>query len=232
MLQSTFQSSNEWRALRLGGLLAAALTLTGCFDFEQTLTIDGNGTGSFEVMLRMDPAFQDARDDDQILPEQVNPVEISRGVRDGQFVQEEKVLFNDLSELQVQNEDLSITSKGSTFFGLGPKQLTLVRRLENHGADDEFGLMRNLFQDRYYTFTANLPGWVDQAYPVDLGAVSIEPEVRGSTVSWHVPMARAVSARELEFRVDFRAYSNVDAVVAAQRLDDRLVQFAPGFGTR
>lgn len=215
------------RLALVGGL---CLALGGCFDLKHTLTVSGDGTGSFAVMMRTDPAFQDARDEDQILPPQKSPVEISRGVRDGQYVQEEKTIFNSLDKLQVQNEDLSITNQGNTFFGLGPKRLTLIRRMENNGAEDDFGVMRNLFQDRTYTFIANLPGWIDQAYPVEIGEEIIEPTIRGSTVMWEIPMGRAVSVRSMEFRVDFRAYYKIEAVSAAKRLEDSLLQVAPGLG--
>ena len=218
---------------QLGRVTAAALLclgLAGCFDFEQTFTLKNNGSGAFEVMLRMDPAFQDALEEDQILPPQENPVEVSRGVQNGQFVQEERVLFNGLGELKTRNETLSITNNGSTFFGFGPKKLSLVRLVENEGAsDDGFGLMRSLFQDRYYVFTANLPGWIDQAHPVEVGSEAIEAEVKGSTVTWQIPMAKAVSAEALEFKVDFRAYLEIDAVVSAERVDGGLAQLAPGF---
>jgi hypothetical protein len=211
------------RPARAAAALVLALGLAGCFDFEQRLTIKSSGAGRLEVMLRMDPAFKGALDNETLLGEQASPVEVTREVKDGQYVQTEKVAFNKLPELRVRNETLSITNEGTTFFGIGPKKLMLRRVVDNGGGDsDSLGVMRGVFQDRVYTFAVTVPGWIEKAYPVAVGGEAINPVIDGATVKWVVPMAKALSTASLDYRVDFRSYMDIEGSATAQRVDGKL----------
>jgi hypothetical protein len=203
--------------------LAFALGLAGCFDFDQHLTIKGSGAGALEVTLRTDPALKSTFENETILGAQASPVEVSREIKNGQYVQKEKVTFNALPALRVRNETLSITNEGTTFFGLGPKKLSLRRVVDNGGADtDSFGLMRGVFADRVYSFSVTLPGWIAKAYPLTVGGEAIQPTTEGATIKWQIPMAKALSAGTLDFRVDFRSYMDIQGNVTAQRVDGDL----------
>lgn len=198
----------------------AALALAGCFDLEQDLDIKGSGAGSFEVSLRIDPTFKDALQNETLLGAQKAPVEVTRSVKNGQYIQDERVTFNSLSELRLPNETLSIVSNGAELFGVGPKDLTLTRTVENAGADSSSAsVMRTVFADRTYTFKLSLPGWIGRAYPLVIGDEQIAPQVNGSTVTWQIPMARAVTASQLVYKVDFYAFMNIQGNVTAQRVD-------------
>ena len=219
MLHVDFVRGARRTGLRLLAVFAC-LTLAGCFDLEQDLNIKGSGAGSFEVTLRVDPAFKDALQNETILGAQKAPVEVTREVKDGQYVQNERVTFNSLSELRLPNETLSIVNHGSELFGVGPKDLTLTRVVENSGADTtSAAMMRTVFSDRTYTFKVSLPGWIGRAYPVVLGDEQIAPQVNGSTVTWQIPMARAVLASELVYKVDFYAFVNIEGNVTAERVE-------------
>ena len=210
----------------------ASFTLAGCFDLEQDLTVKGSGAGSFVVTLRMDPTFKDALQNETMLGAQKAPVEVTRAVKDGQYVQTERVTFNSLSELELPNETLSIVSNGAELFGVGPKDLTLTRKIENAGADsNSSGMMRTVFADRTYTFKASLPGWIGKAYPLTIGDEQIAPQVNGSTVSWQIPMSKAITAKELVYKVDFYAFMKIDGNVTAQRVTNPVSNIIPGAGT-
>ncbi len=218
MLHSKFARGARGIGLRLVAALAC-LTLAGCFDLEQDLTIKGSGAGAFQVTLRIDPAFKDALQNETILGAQKAPVEVTRTVKNGQYVQKERVTFNSLSELRLPNETLSIVSNGAELFGVGPKDLTLTRTVENAGANSSSAtMMRTVFADRTYTFKVSLPGWIGKAYPLVIGDEQIAPQVNGSTVTWQIPMARAVSASELVYKVDFYAFMGIDGNVTAERV--------------
>lgn len=224
------QFSGVSRALRFACAALLCTLLSACFDFEQDLTIKGSGAGAgaLEITLRMDPAFRGALETETIMGEQMAPVEVKREVKDGQYVQNERVTFNSLSELRLQSETLSIVNQGSTVFGIGPKKLSLTRKVENDGADPtSFSMMRTLFADRTYTFSVKVPGWIGKAYPLIVGAEQVAPKVSGSTVSWTIPMARAMSTRELIYRVDFLAYMDVEGNVTAERVPERMRGMEP-----
>ncbi|HXZ67507.1 MAG TPA: hypothetical protein VEH07_02860 [Alphaproteobacteria bacterium] len=210
----------------------ACFALAGCFDLEQDLTVKGSGAGDFQVTLRIDPAFKDALQNETILGAQKAPVEVTRTVKEGQFVQKERVTFNSLSELRLPNETLSIVSNGAEFFGVGPKDLTLTRKVENAGADaSSAGIMRTVFADRTYTFKVSLPGWIGKAYPLQIGDEQVSPQVNGSTVSWQIPMSKAITANELIYKVDFYAFMNIRGNVTAERVNNPVSNIIPGAGT-
>ncbi len=218
------------KPVRAVAALVLALGLSGCFDFEQHLTIRGSGAGQLELKLRMDPAFKGALDNETLMGPQAAPVEVKREVKDGQYVQTEKVSFNKLPELRVRNETLSITNDGPTLFGLGPKKLTLRRIVDNGGADeDSAGVMRGVFADRVYVFSVTLPGWIAKAYPVTVNGEAINPTIDGSTVKWTVPMAKALTSASLDYRVEFRAYMDIEGNATAQRVDGDLGLPVQGF---
>ena len=218
-------------ALRLIAAISC-LTLVGCFDLEQDLTVKGSGAGDFQVTLRIDPAFKDALQNETILGAQKAPVEVTRSVKDGQYVQKERVTFNSLSELRLPNETLSIISNGAELFGVGPKDLTLTRKVENSGADaSSAGMMRTVFADRTYTFKVSLPGWIGKAYPLTVGDEQVTPQVNGSTVSWQIPMSKAITANELIYKVDFYAFMNIQGNVTAERVNNPVSNIIPGAGT-
>jgi hypothetical protein len=217
------------RPARAAVALLFALGLAGCFDFDEHLTLKGSGGGQLELMLRTDPSLKGAFDDKTLLGQQATPVEVTREVKDGQYIQREKVTFNKLPELRVRNETLSVTNEGATFFGIGPKKLTLRRIIDNGGADpDSFGVMRGVFQDRVYTYAVTLPGWIEKAYPLVVNGEAINPVIDGATVKWQVPMAKAISAKRLDYRVDFRSYMDIDANLTAQRVDGDLDDLPTG----
>ena len=218
-------------AAKMGAAVGCFL-LAGCFDLEQDLAIKGSGAGSFEVTLRIDPALKDALQNETIIGPQKAPVEVTRTVKDGQYVQKERVTFNSMSELRLPNETLSIVSRGAELFGVGPKDLTLTRKIENAGADSSSAsLMRTVFADRNYTFKASLPGWIAKAYPLTIGDDQFTPQVNGSTVTWTIPMSRAVTASELLYKVDFYAYMNIQGNVTAERVNGPMSSAIPSAGT-
>lgn len=206
---------------RAGAALALALGLTGCFDFEQHLILKGSGGGRLEVKMRTDPSFKGAFENETLLPAQAQPIEVTREIKDGQYVQTETAPFNALSELRVESEDLTLTNNGNTFFGVGPKKFTLKRIVASDGENGDTGAVGAAFQDRVYVFSATIPGWIDKAYPLLVGNESVKPTTDGATVKWVIPMSQAIAAGRLEYRVDFFSYMNVTGTVSAQRVEGK-----------
>jgi hypothetical protein len=218
-----------WRAWRPFVGLLLCVGLAGCFDIEQDLTVEGSGAGALEVTLRIDPTFKGALENETILGDQVAPVVVKREVKDGQYVQDERVTFNAISDLKLPNGTLSIVNNGSTFLGIGPQRLTLTRTIENSAAGpNSYAVMRNVFSDRTFTIKISVPGWIARAYPMTVAGQTVSPQVGGSTVTWQVPMARALSEPNLIYRIDFLAYMSIDGNVTAQRAPDRFDSVASG----
>jgi hypothetical protein len=158
--------------------------------------------------------------------EQKKPVTVTREVVDGQYVQTETVAFDKLSDLRVQDETLSISNSGATFFGVGPKKFTLSREVDNDGADPTSSTMLGtLFTSRIYTFKVTVPGWVDKAYPLEVGAEQVEPTIDGATISWQIPMARAMSVKKLVYKIDFFSYMDVTGTETAERVPSTIKGF-------
>jgi hypothetical protein len=212
-------------AVRALCALALATGLTGCFDYEQQLTLKGSGGGTLEVRLRIDPAFKGGLETETLLPPQLVPIEVTREIKDGQYVQSEKVSFKALSELRVHSETLSISNRGATLFGVGPRQLTLHNVVDS-GSEDigSFGPFGGPFQDRIYAFTVTIPGWIQKAHPLLVGNESVAPVINGASVTWRIPMAQALTASRLEYRLDFLAYMDISTEVIAQRVDGEFIK--------
>ncbi|MFO1187949.1 MAG: hypothetical protein U1E87_11175 [Alphaproteobacteria bacterium] len=218
------------RLARAAAALALAFGLTGCFDFEQHLILKGSGAGRLEVKLRIDPAFKGAFENQTLLPAQAQPIDVTREIKDGQYVQTEKASFNSLSDLRVENEDLTLINNGTTFFGVGPKKFSLRRAVASGDGAEDMGAAGAAFQDRVYVFSVTIPGWVEKAYPLVVGNEAVKPKTEGATVTWTIPMSQAVAARRLEYRVDFFSYMNVTGTISAQRVEGKPIgmPFASG----
>lgn len=210
------------RLARAAAALAVALGLAGCFDYEQHLILKGSGAGRLEAKLRIDPAFKGAFENQTLLPPQAQPIEVTREIKDGQYVQTERASFNALSELRLESEDLSITNNGTTFFGVGPKKITLRRSVDS-GEDDMSGAGA-AFQGRVYVFAVTVPGWIDKAYPLLVGNEAVKPKTEGATVTWTIPMSQALTTQRLEYRVDFFSYMNLSGTLSAQRVEGKPVR--------
>ncbi len=189
------------RPARAAVALLFALGLAGCFDFEEHLTIKGSGGGQTPGhAANGSVAARCIRGQDA--PRPAGNTRRSHAGGKGRPVHPEgKGHLQQVPELRVRNETLSITNEGSTFFGIGPKKLTLRRIIDNSGADpDSLGVMKGVFQDRTYTYTVTLQGWIEKAYPVVVNGEAINPIVDGATVKWQIPMAKAISAARLDYR--------------------------------
>jgi hypothetical protein len=204
------------RPVRIGLALLACLGLAACFDYEQDLTIRGSGAGTLQVSISTDPAYKDSLGNDAAIGDQAAQVETKTEMRDGRFVQVETASFNKLSDLELANQTLSIINNGAWLWGIGPKDLTFTGEVDNSGADPTaLGVVQAMFADHSFTYKVTLPGWVTKAYPLSIGGKEIKPVQNGTTITWTVPMARALTTRKLVYKADFLAFMDVPGNVTS-----------------
>jgi hypothetical protein len=220
------------RGTRAGLALLACIGLAACFDYEQDLTIRGSGAGTLKVSISTDPTYKDSLGDDAALGDQTARVVTKTEMRDGRFVQTETVSFNQLSDLKLENQTLSITNNGAWLFGLGPKDLSFRAEVDNSGADpSSLGAMQTMFDGHSFTYKVSLPGWVTKAYPLTIGDKEIKPVQDGSSIAWTIPMARALTTRKLVYRADFLAFMAVPGNVTSTEAATSARFAVPGVAT-
>lgn len=212
--------------VRIIVLIGCALTLSGCFDLTQKLSIGRDGSGRYQIAITANGFLGEAlKDNRSALHLKLNKVKTHTVATDGKVTQTAIIDFKSLSDLKLSDESLSLTNHGASWFGLGPSHVTFRRtflvdraRRENtprQGADDKFGteLAQTMFGDHVYIFSVSVPGSVDRANTLHVGHTTIQPHVTASgmtahTVTWRMPLYTMLQAKLLTFQIDFSAYGS------------------------
>lgn len=211
------------RILRFALLAVAALALAACFDLDQKVSFNRDGSGQYRMVLSAQGAIGDAlksKDggkDDMLAP---NKAKVTTVVKDGNVVKTARVDFRSLSELKLDDEEIGLHVLDRGFFGLTPSHVRFRRtfhvgnaRAQRSGGDDEkMGkeVLASMFGDHEYSFAVTLPGSVDRVAPVKIDGVEVKPQISGDfyhghTIVWRMPLATMLAAHDLSFEVDFSA---------------------------
>jgi len=213
----------RWGGAAFAG--ASLLSLSGCFDLAQKLSIDRGGAGHYEVAITatglLGEALKDNKTNFRIARNRASTRIVAK---DGRVTQIAVIDFKSLSQLRLSDESLSLSNHGASWFGLGPNHVTFSRtflvdraRRENtprNTEGDRFGgeLLQTMFGDHTYVFSVSVPGSVDKAAPLQIGKATIRPQVSGQglshTVTWRMPLTTLLAAKLVRFQVDFSAYGS------------------------
>lgn len=206
-------------------VVLAALPLAACFDLTQHLSIDRGGSGHYDMAITANGLLGEALKDNKA-PIHVGSQRMKTHVsmRDGKVTQTGQLDFKTLSDLHLSDESLSLSARGSSWFGLGPNHVTFRRTLlvdrarrENmrgRGDNDRLGteMLQTMFGDHIYSYSVTVPGSVERANTLQLGTATVRPQISGSgmnhTVTWRMPLYDLLRAKLLRFEVDFSAYGS------------------------
>jgi len=212
------------REIKTAGLLAlAAIGLCGCFDLDQSVAINRDGSGRYEVSVAargvVGEALQNGKANINIGHN--GNVRTRKTIVDGKVTQTSIIDFKQLSDLSLSSETIALAVRGHDLFGLGQTHAVFRRsflvdhaRHENGHDEDAAagkGILDSIFGDHTYTFRVTLPGSIDWIAPVWVGDTQVIPQVsgdstRGYTITWRMPLADMLQTKALHFSVGFSAY--------------------------
>jgi hypothetical protein len=215
----------KWRRWsRAAFAVACSLSLSACFDLTQKLSIDRGGSGRYQIAITANGLLGEA------LKEKHGAIDLrhnhvttrTTNGQNGNVTQTATIDFHSLSDLHLPDESLSLTNHGAKWFGLGPSHVTFRRtflvdraRRENAPKSPESerlggDLLQTMFGNHTYVFSVTVPGAVDNASPVKIGAAVIKPQVTADglqhTVTWRMPLYTMLQAKRINFSIDFSAY--------------------------
>lgn len=213
------------RVLRWALLAVTACVLSACFDLDQDVSIHRDGSGSYRMTITAEGAIGTALKDDKKNKDDMlkpNKAVVTTEVRGGKVVKTARVDFRNLSELALNDENVSLTVLDRGLFGIGPSHVRFRRtflvdaaRAKQKApatADDQIGkdMLRGIFGDHTYSFSVTLPGSIDRVAPVRISGVEVKPDVSGDfyhghTITWRMPLTMLFATKRLTFEADFSA---------------------------
>lgn len=197
--------------LRRAGVLLALVPLTACFDLEHDITLAGDGSGKLRLALLTEALSDEEINLDAILKGGENEVEVRNYTEDGIFIHEEKMAFPSLTSLSLPDDQLSVTIRDRTLWGMGPTRATFTRVVNPLGEEsDSLGLVERVFADRTYTFRLTLPGMIGTIHPVMIAGLEAKPERSGNTITWRIPLGLMARSEGVTFKVDFMTFDPIE----------------------
>jgi hypothetical protein len=102
-------------------LLCAAIGLSGCFDFSQSVAINRDGSGQYQFAIAargvVGDALKDGKSDIHI--GHLDNAHTRTSIVDGKVTRTSSADFKQLSDLNLSNESMAIKVRGHDLFGLG-----------------------------------------------------------------------------------------------------------------
>jgi hypothetical protein len=204
-------------------LLCAAIGLSGCFDFSQSVAINRDGSGQYQFAIAargvVGDALKDGKSDIHI--GHLDNAHTRTSIVDGKVTRTSSADFKQLSDLNLSNESMAIKVRGHDLFGLGQthaifRRIFLIDNARRARQRDDNGnagaaVVASIFGDHVYVFSVHLPGSIDWIAPVWAGDVEVKPEVSGDdshgyTITWRMPLASMIETKAMRFSVGFSAY--------------------------
>ncbi len=206
--------------IRRALVILASLVLAGCFDLDQKIALNRDGSGAYEITITAEGMMGEALKKERLISDAKQPVQSNTTVKNGQVVHTERISFTQVSDLNLSDEDVALSVHGRDFFGFGPTHVTFRRTVHSaevetekaHVHDKDVGsgaALAVLFGNHTYTFSVTVPGSIEYIAPVKLGGMLVEPEVTGDyfqhTVTWRMPMHMMFAEDTVTFTIDFSA---------------------------
>ena len=204
-------------------VVLCAIGLSGCFDLSQRVAINREGGGTYAVEIAANGIVGDGLDRHHADVDIGDNRAVTRvSHRGDRTVQTSEIAFNDLSDLKLSDETISLHVKGKKFLGLGGTEVNFHRSFRvdsaRHHHDEDDGdhighdVLTSMFGDHAYTFSVWLPGSIEHVAPVVVRGRPIYPQVwsdrYGHTIIWKMKLVDMFLADRLDFDVDFVAHGD------------------------
>jgi hypothetical protein len=205
--------------------LGIALGLSGCFDLNQSVWLNRDGSGHYDMTIAAGGTFGEAlrkgKSDMHVGHNPRLPTHTKTVIQGGKTVQTTTVDFKQLSDLSLSNESVAVKVHGRDLFGLGQTHAVFrrtffvnseMKKRQPGTSDDDSGraIIASLFGDHVYVFSVHLPGSLDWIAPVSVGGVQVKPDIHedstGRTITWSMPLTSLIEARAMHFSVGFSSY--------------------------
>ncbi len=204
---------------RAAGIAALSLFVAGCFDLDQKVAIGRDGSGAFAMVIAAEGFMGDALKDGKSDMLKPNRAKTTAVTKNGKTTLTSRVDFKTLSELKLSDEIISLKVMSRDFLGFGQSHVRLThvfhvdkaREARKQPSDNGMGrdVLASIFGGHSYAFTVTVPGSVERAPAIRIGGQEFKPQISGGylshTVVWRLPLAAALSARDIKFEVDFAA---------------------------
>lgn len=210
---------------RLVLLAVTAIGLTACFDLDQKVSISRTGTGRYTMALTAKGPIGDAIKNDKSGKNDMlkpNKAVTTTEIHNGAVTKTAYIDFKSLSELKLEDEQISLHVMDHGWFGITPSHVRFKRTFSvgdaksqaggGNSKDEEMGkeMLASIFGDHEYRFEVTLPGSIDRIAPVKVGGVIITPQISGDwwnghKIVWRMPLTTLMTADRLTFEVDFNA---------------------------
>src|SRR6185312_14669563 len=171
------------RIVRFALVAVTACALAGCFDLDQNLSVNRDGSGRYTFAVTLDGAMADAmkngKGDDKSNPLAPNKATVATVSHDGKVTKTATVDFKALSEITLKNERMSLKVLDAGLFGITPKRVRFRHsfavgdaKAERSGgtskSDDQMSqqLLAGLFGNHEYSFTLTVPGSIERVAPL------------------------------------------------------------------
>jgi hypothetical protein len=211
------------RILRFAVLAATACLLTACFDMDQKISINSDGSGTYEMAISAegpigDALKKDTKDSNNMFGSQGKESTTVKGDKVTKSVHRD---FRSLNDIALKDEEVSIHYLHPTWWGWGPTHLRFLRvfnidasRTGQSGGPDPNdpqakAAMAAIFAGHTYAFTLTLPGSIESAQPLNVNGTEVKPEINGGTIVWRMPLSTLMGAKKLVFDVEFSSSSVV-----------------------
>lgn len=203
-----------------------AVGLSGCFDLTQKVAVKRDGSGEYTAILAASGLMGDALKNGKSDMLKPNKAKTVTRIENGKVIQTSNVTFAKLSDIKLDDEQISLKVLSRDFFGFGPSHVRfrhvfhVDKARDAHGDEtDSMGrdVMASIFGDHVYAFSVTLPGSIEHIRPVKIAGLEIKPQVTGDfynghTVVWRMPLSTALAADSITFEVDFSAIGDFNDV--------------------
>jgi len=223
------------KALRISRwtlLAVTACALSACFDLDQDVSIHRDGSGTYRMTIKAEGAIGTALKDDKKSKNDMlspNKAVVTTEVRGGKVVKTARVDFQKLSDVVLDDENVSLTVRDHGWFGVTPSHVRFrrtfmvdaarAREKAPSASDDQIGkdMIKGIFGDHTYSFSVTLPGSIDRIAPVKIDGVEVKPDVSGDfyhghTIVWRMPLTMLFETNRLTFEADFSALGSFNNV--------------------
>lgn len=190
------RQSPAWRAILL--LTIGCLSLAGCFDIAERLTLNSSGGGQLTVQavvlreLSGHFSLDQAGQPPPIFGDNKNATQ-NMAMKDGRLVLDAAVTFRSLNEVPLGTDRIEVVDLGRTLLGATRNRVTW--RIGTDGrvpAKQDMHDIAAFFAGRTLEIAMDLPCNVEGAATTRLAAVAIVPTIgpsaSGTTVRWKIPL--------------------------------------------
>jgi hypothetical protein len=216
------------RKLQLTAMLAGVLLLPACFDYQADFVLNADGSGSVSFTLQVAQGTE-VNWQDAMARRIYSPEPISREfVLNDNLILQERADFKNLDGLHLSRIGWRLGVQDTGLLGLTSyayQLTTIIQGTENIAQGrstppgytpkptaanrpvDEAGIKAQLLraraaQDHAIVINQTLPGPIQEADKIILGAYVVEPQIDGNKVSWRLPLAMLID-NDVRYNLSF-----------------------------